>query len=205
MIVNKTVYKFLLHLGNEILPALFWVLLLFGFDKPYVAIITLLSALLHELGHYAAINATKCDTGAPLGHFSGFRIREKRLNSYMQEILIFASGPANNLAVFFLLLPFFGASGYLTTLGLVNLATALSNLLPIKGYDGYGIIREIFRMRGCDGGVRFLDSLSFALSSLFAIVALYFMYYHDFGYWIYGVFGVIIITEMHKTLKNDVF
>ena len=60
-------------------------------------------------------------------------------------------------------------------------------------------------MRGCDGGVRFLDSLSFALSSLFAIVALYFMYYHDFGYWIYGVFGVMIITEMHKTLKNKVF
>lgn len=205
MIVNKRLYKMLLHLANELLPMLFWVLLLFGFDKPYIAIITILSALLHETGHYAAILATKCDTGTPVGHFSGFRIRERRVTSYCEEIAILLAGPLANFGVFLLLIPFLARGGYLATFSLINLATAISNLLPIKGYDGHSALREFARMRGWEHFVTVLDSISFILCSLFATVALYLMYRHDAGYWIYGIFMASILSEMRKRLRDDVF
>ena len=51
------VYKIVSKTYKEILPLLFWVLLLFGFDKAYIAVLTLLVALVHEVGHYIAFLA----------------------------------------------------------------------------------------------------------------------------------------------------
>ena len=205
MTVRKILLKLLIRLANEILPMIFWILVLFGFDKPYVAVLTILAAVLHEIGHFIPIYFLKCDTGTPIGHFSGFRIKEKRLTSYKEEILILASGPLANLLTFLLLLPFISRLVYLRMFAYVNLATAISNLLPIKNYDGYSIGVELSRMYSKEGVTNFLDSLSFLISGTFAFTALYLMYYHDTGYWIFGLFTASMLSEISQRLKKSVF
>ncbi len=198
-------YKLLSKLTNEILPLMFWILLLFGFDKVYMAIITILSAVLHELGHYIAITALKCDTGAPIGHISGFRIRQRQITSYTKNVIIFACGPLSNFAVATLLFPFSFANKYIFVVCVINFATAISNLLPIKGYDGYSILAEIIKSSNRLIGVRFIEATSFCLCTVLTFLSLYMMYYRNGGYWLFGLFIVNILSEMSHSLKTTLY
>ena len=40
-----------LKLISSILPPLFWGLIIFGFEEPYLAVTSLICAMIHELGH----------------------------------------------------------------------------------------------------------------------------------------------------------
>ena len=198
------VYKFVLKLCREILPILFWILVLFGFDKPYIAVLTLLTALLHEVGHYIAFLVLKCDTGMPLGHFSGFRFRQKANTSYAKSILIYGAGAMMNILTSTAVLPFCRGNRYLTVFVLIGYATAVSNLLPIKGYDGYNILADFLRSRGKDTGLRILDGGSFVICVVLTFTALYLMYYRNGGYWIYGMFMLMLLGEISDRLNLSV-
>ena len=183
----------------KILPIPFWVLLIFGFDIPHVAIITLLCAVFHELAHVAAALALS-EEFRFFGVFSGFRLSPKRRLSYLREALIALAGPLANFAVFLSTLPYFGEKGYLFEVGIISLFTALSNLLPIEGYDGYRILS--CTARELDFGQAFftaLHAVSFSLIAAFAFLSLYLMKRLDGGYWIFFVFISILI----KTIKKD--
>ena len=197
-------YKLMMKLATEILPLVFWVLLLFGFDKVYMAVITIIAAILHEAGHYTAIKLLKCDTGTPIGHFSGFRIRQKQTTSYSKNILVLLSGPLANLVFSCLLFPFAFKSNYIAVVCLINFATAVSNLLPIRGYDGYTILEELFKSRYFSSGLKALNCISFSLSVTLAFLALYMMYYLNEGYWLFAIFIVNLLSEMSRELKMRV-
>lgn len=197
-------YKLFTKLVTEILPLLFWILLIFGFDKVYMATLTIISAVIHEAGHYIAIILLKCDTGAPVGHISGFRIRQKQITSYTKNIIIFAAGPFSNFLFTLILLPFVFADRYFLTACIINFATALSNLLPIKGYDGFSILSEFLKSRSCDGGIRLLSAVSFALSAVLLFLSLYMMYFYNEGYWIFGIFLANLMSEMSYKLNLTV-
>ena len=47
--------KVLSEISNSFLPLLFWALIMFGFDAPYIAILTIISAIIHEAGHLFAM------------------------------------------------------------------------------------------------------------------------------------------------------
>ena len=198
------VYKLLYKLSTEILPIAFWVLLIFGFDKPYIALITLLCAVIHEIGHYTAILLLKCDTGTPIGHFSGFRIKKKNIVSYRKSIIIFLGGPMANFAfgMLFFLPSFF--SGYSFWVFAINIGTAFSNLLPIRGYDGYNIMFSIIKNKGLVNAEIWLRRASFLFCTLLSFLSLYLMYYRDGGYWIYGIFTAMMISEMSQALGSQV-
>ena len=198
------VYKIVSKIYKEILPLLFWVLLLFGFDKAYIAVLTLLVALVHEVGHYIAFLALKCDTGMPFGHISGFRFRQKANMPYGKSMLIYISGAAMNILVSTVLFPFSRGNAYLSAFVLLGYATAMSNLLPIKGYDGYSILADFFKSRGCDTGLRILSAVSFAICVALTFTSLYLMYYRDEGYWIYGMFMIMLLGEISKSLNSSV-
>ena len=196
------VYKLATKLSTQILPLLFWIFLLFGFDKVFIAVMTLLCALLHEMGHYIAVLCQKCDTGTPIGRFSGFKIQQKGISSYYQNILIFLGGPLINIGVSALFLPLAFKSRYILYFCFINFATAISNLLPIKGHDGYNAIRELFRMRCIDVGIIILDNVSFFLSVVLTFLSLYMMYYRNEGYWIFGIFLFTVLSEIKERLKT---
>ena len=92
---------------EAILSLLFIVLIIFSFDTVPVAIMTILSALIHELGHLTPLLLSKGEIPSlPSGKLNGLRIRIKKQLSYKEEVVVLICGTLFNLlfsAVFFIL------------------------------------------------------------------------------------------------------
>ena len=192
-------------LAGSVLPIIFWVSLIFGFDAPYVAILTLVSAVAHELGHCVAIHALSGRDTRVMGHSSGLRIRRTESLAYGKEIAILLAGPLVNVALCIALLPLGAPGGYLWTFALVNLATGLSNLMPLEGYDGYGAICELMRALGREERIKVLEMISFVLSTAVTFLSLYLIERFGEGYWIFGLFFFAMLSKLVNFGKYDVF
>ncbi len=192
------------YLAEGILPLLFWVAVIFGFDAPHIATMTILSALIHELGHIAFVILFSDSGGKVSAHISGFRIKTAG-GGYIADILILLGGVISNILVFLILLPFNGvAGGYPRLFGFLNLLTAISNLLPVEGYDGYGVLEKIISMFELFTLLRLLEFLSFLISILFTFVSLYLLLRYGEGYWIFGMFFTILMRKLSRMIKTDI-
>jgi hypothetical protein len=193
-------------LSESILPIIFWVSLIFGFDTPYVAVLTIISAVAHELGHCAAIYLLSGEIGRVRGHSSGLRIKRGEALAYKREIMILLAGPSVNLALFLILSLFGNAmAGYIRIFAFINLATGLSNLMPFEGYDGYGAICEALRSVGKNGAVKHLETFSFVISIGISFIALYLIERYGEGYWIFGLFFFTVLSKLVNLGKYDIF
>ena len=201
---HRTV-EFLELLAGSVLPIIFWVSVIFGFDTPCVAILTIIAAVIHELGHYLAI-ACFSAKGILHGHSSGFRIKRQEMLSYTKEIAVLLAGPGMNIA-FFAVCAFFADhfDGYIKLLGYINLVTGLSNLLPLEGYDGYGAIMELLHFLERDDLTRRLETFSFTVSVCLTFISLYLIDRFSEGYWIFGLFFVMTLSKLANFGKYDIF
>ena len=193
-------------LSGSILPIIFWLSLIFGFDSPYIAILTVISAVLHEIGHSVAISLLSDGGVAIKGHPTGFRIKRSGMMTYKGEIAVLLAGPTVNLGIFILTLPFGNLLfGYVRIFGYINLATGVSNLLPFEGYDGYGALVMLFRSKGKEHLTRRLEMLSFILSILVTFAALHLIDVFGEGYWIFGLFFFTVLSKLANFGKYDIF
>lgn len=187
---------------NAVLPVLFWILLIFAFDEPCAAVLTALAALIHESGHLLYLLLTSGD-GRLIGVLSGFRIQIQR-RGYTDEIKLLLAGPLFNLI--FAIIALFAVvllGEYATLFSMLNLATAVSNLLPVRGHDGYGIIRAILDMKYAPAAFyNALGGVSFFLTALLSLISLYLMDRCDCGYWLYALFIAALISEINSRLKT---
>ena len=183
----------------SILPPLFWGLIIFGFEEPYIAILSIISALIHECGHIIFMERARCMRGV----LSGFRIKATSMVTYRQKILGYLGGPLANIAVSLALIPFLG-SEYLRMLAILNLATATSNLLPIEGYDGYGIIKAILESRECPSNAfSILSYVSGGLVLCFTLFSLYLMDRVGGGYWIFAIFFSFLVKIIDRGVSKE--
>ncbi len=116
-------------------------ILLFLYDGSAFGLITLASAVFHELGHFFAAELCRADvTEVTVYPFGADMKLGRRLLSYKEDIFIASAGAAANflLAGFSLLLPRGEASELLFA---CNMTLALTNLMPIEGLDGGGVLR----------------------------------------------------------------
>lgn len=196
---SRTAIRIINKLIN-ILPAFFWIFLIFGFEEPTVAIISISAAIIHEIGHILCILAQRGRLNLR-SVVSGFRITKEGSITYEQEILSYVSGPLANVILFLLLslaAPLLGEWAFNTAI--INLATAVSNLLPIEGYDGYGILRALLQKREADLWVlRLIKRISSGLIFTLAVFSLYLIDRLGGGYWIFAVF----FFSMIKSIKDD--
>lgn len=185
----------------RILPITFWIVLIFAFDEPYVAILTLIAALTHELGHICAlIHYSK--KYRLFGVASGFRLSSFSHLSYDEELTVALCGPIANLFAFLLASPFIllGGGEYAAIFGIINLFTAISNLIPIEGYDGYRIAECFFLGHTSIKFPRaFFFAFSFFLSAVFSLIGLYLIRSFDGGYWIFFIF----LASLFKAITSD--
>ena len=193
-------------LSNSILPIIFWVSIIFGFDTPCVAILTIACALIHECGHYLALFCFTDTAGKLEGHSSGFRIKQRKQLSYGKEIAVLLAGPFINV-VFFIICFLLGNClfGYVRLFGYVNLATGISNLLPIEGYDGYGALSELCRSLGREDLSQKLEAFSFIFSVCLIFLSLYLIDRFGEGYWIFGLFFVTVVSKLATFGKYNIF
>ena len=200
--------KFLLLLERSLL-IVFWVLLIFGFDTPHTAILTILSALIHEIGHVICLLTIKSDGSyIPSPNISGFRIKIPGM-SYKSELLCALSGPVATLVaalICFLPLPMLDEA-YIQTFAILNIMTMISNLLPIEEYDGYKILDAIlgltmkYNMRAQNS----LYLISLIFSAAMCFLSLYVILKLGEGYWIFAVFFTVMLRAVIKKQKEGIF
>lgn len=194
--------KILTSLSRKILPALFWLMLMLAFDTPAMTAATILAAILHELGHIgAAIAVGYGDVSLPRAALTGLRISTPALTSYRNEIIVAAGGPAINLIACASSAPFF-SNDYFLAFGLINLLTAISNLLPVGDHDGYRIMRcALLQHTSPTTSERISCAVSLAVSATAVFTALFFMLRVGEGYWIFALFFAVMLKEAFKIQK----
>ena len=203
----KRLFSFLSLKLYHFLPVLFWIFVAAAFDEIGAALLTLITALIHEGGHLVYLLFRSKPSLSIKGDLSGFRIRCRSRLTYKDEILLCAFGPLANLlfAAFALLLPS-SDTEYTSLFVFLNIAAALSNILPVKGYDGYRILRCLMLSSGRFESLTFvLDGVSFAIVTVMTFSSLYVMDKLDGGYWIWGVFSVILYQTVKDRLKSAFF
>ncbi len=203
---KRRIISLLEWLCGKALPIIFWVSIIFGFDVPYMGVLTILTAILHEMGHIFALIIFGDKDVCIRGHLSGFRIRMSKSPGYIKQIAIYAGGPLLNIILFLTSMPFFRMmSGYIEAFAYVNLATAISNLLPIEGYDGYNILCEIAKYKESDSALNLLSFISFLATAVLTFISLYLIDKFGSGYWIFGIFFFLLISKISKITKNNIF
>lgn len=198
--------KFLNFL-NRVLPLLFWLLLIFSFDTALFGIMTLLAAIIHELGHFSfGLFSGKLSI---FPHPTGLRIKSSTVKSYKAEALLIAGGPIFSFLfalIFYLASSFEILKDYFSLFSVINLLTGLSNLMPIDGYDGYKLC-ECFlfsHSKNPDKAYRILFYLSFYFTYILLLFSLYLILKIGEGYWIFGVLFSAFILSLKKLTQNGI-
>ena len=201
MQISNYLKRMLKGLVESFLPLCFWVTLIFSFDEPHVAILTILCAIVHECGHIFA--QQMCNSPSKLNaKLYGFRLKGDKIPSYKTRIFIALAGPVSNLLLFFVLCLFgFSGSEYLLTFAYINLATALSNLLPIEGYDGYVALYEFFAFREKQFILSLLYHTSFILTAFLCLLSLCLIDKFGQGYWFFVIFFISFLSKVKKRLE----
>jgi Zn-dependent protease len=183
----------------KILPAIFWILVIFGFDTPVMAFSTLLCAVIHEGGHilgYKLMGGSATLKSSP----TGFRLKSRIVHSYGGELVIAAFGPAANFITAALCIPLFGFfGGYFKLFALLNLLTGISNLLPVRGYDGYRIADCLIAVCSDNPGApQLLSKISATLTVIMCFISLYFILIANSGWWLYFVLVFSLLRNLRE-------
>lgn len=200
---KNSVFPMVFRTLNNLLPSLFWGLLIFGFSEGFVAVSTLASALIHEAGHLLYIFYQRKGIKSFRALPNGLRIKASKSMSYKQERMLYFCGPLSNIMVALVLsfLPL--KSEKMLIFLIINLATAISNLLPIEGYDGYGIIRSLLEEYNPHGPwIGLLRVVSCSLIFSFCLLSLYLIDRCGDGYWIFAVFFVSMIKQIDNGISR---
>ena len=193
---------FIKYLAESLLPMLFWILLTFGFDKPHIAILTISAAILHELGHVTATLLTRVRIGSIQSKLNGLKIKLFRPEGYFNTILIVLSGPLANLLIGAALL-ISASDEYIKLFGEINLLTAVSNLMPIEGYDGYRVLCELGASVGNFSLASMMKYLSFSFTIVVTFFSLYLLLRLGVGYWLFAVFFTSLISKTAEGVKSE--
>lgn len=191
-----------LQTAKEILSLFFLLFMILGFDSLYASLLTLLSVVIHESGHLFAYSFFKKDRAPKLAPTSrGFKISISSL-SYREELISAAFGPLFNILTPLFCMFFIGAGkGSVADFAVINILTALSNLIPIKGYDGYRISICASALLSEDNTLftKIMERISFGLCVLFSFLSLYVMLKIGEGYWFFAVYISEILAYIVKS------
>lgn len=198
------VTRSLFNLILGILPVIFWCCLIYSFDETVGAGITILAMIIHELGHLVCIFFITGRWEKPKGTFDGLRISEKRCSSYPQQMLQYGSGAVSNLIAAALMPLCVGLNEYSEIFLTINLATAISNLLPLEGYDGYRLIYAAISYFDL-GFFAYLalEIISFLFTAFLALISMFFVYTFGNGYWFMAVFLFATVKKLQKWQKYE--
>lgn len=189
---------------SGVLRSGFWICLLFALDRPYLAILSLLSMLFHEFFHVLAFMLLSKNAHLRT-KVSGLRLLPSDTLSYREERLIALAGPIGGGIGALTCFAFYPlAPEYLADFAICHLLTSLSNLLPIEGYDGYRALKATLALHGSADSERVMRALSFSFTAVLTILSLCFFGILGQGLWPAGVFLFTLIGALPER-KNTIF
>ena len=141
--------------------------------------IMIVPAILHELGHLISAKILGIRIYAIEINVLGARITLDHNCSYSDEFIISLCGPLVNLVCSVVTLKFihiFDSSSYLKLFFLSSSSLFLTNVLPIKSFDGGRMLEAFFLSFGREGCARqILKGSSFLFLFLLWAIAVYFL------------------------------
>lgn len=160
-------------LGTEIyISFLFAATLSFmlAIDRTGLVVPTFFAVFIHETGHLLAMWAVGCQPKSVRLIPSSVQIIRPFGVKAKAEALITVCGPAFNIAIFLAFLINFGSfkSDISLRFGLLNLITAVFNLLPVRGLDG-GTLLTLLIARRTD--IYKAESVVRIITAIFAFLA----------------------------------
>lgn len=133
--MEKKTKKFIIHPSTII-----FLIILSISGVGYEGIITLLCALLHELGHFFAARSCRATPKRIVIYpFGADMVLPNGLRSYKADIFIALCGPLINIILFVLAIILHFSDFFCAC----NLALAFINLMPIRGLDGGTVLENI--------------------------------------------------------------
>lgn len=197
-ICDITSSLFSLVLG--ILPVVFWSCLIYSFDEVMGASITILAMIIHEFGHLACIFIVTGRWRVPKGKFNGLCISNTGCKSYQSQMMNYAAGIITNILAAVIALLFWKSKcEYRNLFITINMATAISNLLPIDGYDGYWLVRSLIDLLGLGFYAHAtLEIISFIFTAIMCIFSLFLVYTFGNGYWFMAIFLFATVNKLQK-------
>ena len=163
----------------SLLPTALLVAALVMAEEPWAALILLFAVVLHESGHITA--AVLLGAGTPMlrGEVGGLLLASPRPLGRGGEAVVAMAGPLANLLCAIVTLGLWRITGrgvWLFTLSVVNLLTALCNLLPLRGSDGGRLLRLLAERILGARGARLADALSLCLAGTLYFTSVYLFY-----------------------------
>ncbi len=146
-------------------------------DRTGIGLITVLAALLHEVGHLFAARLLGIRAESMRLGFLGMRIDVgERLLSYSEEWLLCAAGPLVSLVLSAVAAPLWGVWASARLFSCASLVLGILNLLPIRSFDG-GRMLECFLLSvvGTRATQRIMAACSFLFLFLLWATAVYFL------------------------------
>lgn len=127
------------------------IILLICFNKTDILLISIISAITHELGHLIALIVFKINILEISFSILGGNIKKEIFNktNYKQDVLIYFSGPLFNLIIGIIFYILFNCShiNLLYNLFLINIFLFIFNLLPFYNFDGGKIIISLLKLK----------------------------------------------------------
>lgn len=155
-------------------------------DSTGLMSISLLTVLVHELGHLACMKKLNCYPKAfNLTLYGVFIVSPSVYSNENEKMFVALSGPLVNLALFiiFYFINFVIRSDYLLKFSLVNFIFFLMNMLPINGLDGGTITECLFiKKLGVSKGQKYAHIVS--LLVVFVVL----------------MFGIFILMKNYKNI-----
>lgn len=181
----------------------FLVLILYGSDSMAFAHLSLICAVIHETAHVMAGVLTEARFKAPRGAYDGLRLPLELIkSSRFSELIIISAGPASNLLCAFFML---SESAYLYEFGAISLISALANLIPCHGNDGYRILNVLLSKDADNRHSLALDYLSLFNSATILFFSLFMSYRTGCALWLSSVYLIYTLLELEKTRKAAFF
>ncbi len=204
---NKRLYsvKILLALTAATAPLL-WITALFAFDKPAEAILSLIAIAVHEGGHVFALRCFGGHTRLS-ARADGLRLRSPLALSPRRRAALLLAGPLANLiaaaGLLFAARAMPIAADYLRCGAALEGAYAIVNLLPVRGFDGFGLIDSLI---GCvsdtESHLPILEGISLLFCTVLTYLSFYLMASHNGGYWV--GFAFLFKTAEHVFFDKKV-
>lgn len=147
--MNIKLFNFM---GTPVTLSLFFFLLFFFFQNNMVIVPALfLIVLIHEMGHAFASKKLGWDVEEIniniIGGYAAIQIDNIPVKDSLK---ISAAGPITNLLLFIIgiCINYFLESQILKIINNINIILFLFNMLPIKGLDGWHILRDLLEIKG---------------------------------------------------------
>ena len=156
------------------LPTIIFVGLIVFLDRSHLSLIAFFAAIIHELGHLAAMRLLGAKVREIEITFFGAEIRTPSpTKGTLRSIIIFASGAAANILSAIIAYSFPNQTPELSFFAGASLSLAVINLLPIRTLDGGSILEATLMEAIPNHAVLIIDIISSLTLAILWLTAVY--------------------------------